>query len=168
MQNLDTPERRRYDAIAARDIFRPYVKRIVEPPPPPPPTRVDDPPKVVETPKPRRAEFFVCGLVTWDDGRQQVVIRNGSTGEVRDYKPGDKVEGAEVVMIDYRPMPKAGNPNVDSPSRLILKIGQEYWAVELERSLSDKHLLKPDQLPPELRPPAASEPGVAATGGNAS
>lgn len=150
VQNLESPERRQYDAIASRDLFRPYVKRVVEVVRPPEIQRPEDPPQQPEPPKARRQEFFVCGLVTWDDGRQEIAIRNGSNGEVRCYKPGDRIEGAEVVMIDYRPIPRADNPRLDSPSRLILKIGQDYWAVEIERSLSDKRLMKADQLPPEL------------------
>lgn len=158
VQDLDTPQRRQYDAIAARDLFRPYVKRIVEPPPPPPPVNTGGPRPTPPPPPPsRRQDFQVCGLTTWEQGNQVVAIRNGS--DVRYYKPGDKVESGEIVMIDYRPLPKPDNPKLESPSRVILKIGQDYWAVELEKNLSDKRLLKPDQWPPELRDSPSSAPG---------
>lgn len=154
VQDLDQPQRRLYDAIAGRDVFRPYIKRIVAERPSPSPTPQPSPEHPAQ---PARQELFVCGLVTWQDGQQEIAIRNGA-GEVRCYKPGDKLESGEIVMIDYRAMPRPDNPKLDSPSRLILKIGQEYWAVELERSLSDKRLLKPDQYPPELRPRSSSAP----------
>jgi hypothetical protein len=33
-------------------------------------------------------------------------------------------------MVDYRPLPMPGNEGLKSFSRVILKIGADYWAVE--------------------------------------
>lgn len=162
-ENLNTPQRRQYDVIASRDLQRPYVKRIVEavvtPPPTPFPTRGPAP----TPPPPRQQEFNVCGLSTWPGGEQDIVLRSTRDNEVRHFKPGDKLpNGAEAVMIDYRPMPAPDSrpdaPKPNSSSRLIMKIGQEFWSVEIERNLSDKRPMNAEQLPPPLRPVPATSP----------
>jgi hypothetical protein len=35
-------------------------------------------------------------------------------------------------------------------SRVILKIGTEYWAIERGKTLADKYRLAPEQLPEQL------------------
>jgi hypothetical protein len=37
-----------------------------------------------------------------------------------------------------------------SESRVILKIGNEFWAIERGKTLADKHKLEPQQLPREV------------------
>lgn len=66
------------------------------------------------------------------------------------YKAGDSLAGGLVTMVDYRPMPKPGNEALLSYSRVILKIGTEYWAVERGQTLADKYRLKLEQLPENL------------------
>jgi hypothetical protein len=53
-------------------------------------------------------------------------------------------------MVDYRPLPMPGNDGLKSFSRVILKIGTEYWAIERGQTLADKRRLIPDQLPETL------------------
>ena len=62
-------------------------------------------------------------------------------------------------MIDYRPLPRADNPQMLSPSRVILKAGPDYWAVELGQKLTQKRRLKRDQLPEPIRSLPSSPPG---------
>jgi hypothetical protein len=162
-ENLDASQRRQYDVIASRDLQRPYVKRIVEVAATPAPTT--QPPRGPEPTKqpPRPREFSVCGLSTWSGGEQDIVLRDTQNNEVRHFKPGEKLpNGAEAVMIDYRRIPAPDSrpdaPKPDSSSRLIMKIGQEYWSVDIERNLSDKRPVKAEQLPPELRATPATSP----------
>ena len=54
-------------------------------------------------------------------------------------------------MIDYSKKPRPDKPEVYTLSRVILKIGREYWTVDLEQRLSEKRRLKKSELPPELQ-----------------
>jgi hypothetical protein len=51
-------------------------------------------------------------------------------------------------MVDYRPLPMPGNEALKSFSRVILKVGEEYWAVERGQTLAEKRRLVPEELPP--------------------
>ena len=66
------------------------------------------------------------------------------------YKPGDELAGGKIVMIDYRKMPFPKKPALLSQSRVILIIGEDYWAIERGNTLADKHKLVPEQLPENL------------------
>jgi hypothetical protein len=163
-QDLQTPQRREYDAIVSRALLRPYVKRIAEvtPAAAPIPTPFEFRPRPTPPPPPSH-DFAVCGLVTWSDGTQDVCLRDTHNNETRHFKPGEKLpNGAEVVMIDYRSLPAPDSrpdaPKPNSSCRVIMRIGPEYWAVDMERTLSDKRLMKADHLPVELRPVPASAP----------
>ena len=61
-------------------------------------------------------------------------------------------------MVDYRPMPSPANPTILSPSRVILKVGPEYFAVELGQDLTEKRRLPDDMLPDEIRPAPQTAP----------
>jgi hypothetical protein len=90
------------------------------------------------------------GLPSWA-GEADVMVKDTQTGEVRAYKPGESLAGGRIVMVDYRPMPRPDNPELLCYSRVIVKIGPDYWAIDLGRSLADKRRLKDDDLPDELR-----------------
>ena len=66
------------------------------------------------------------------------------------YKPGDDLAGGKIVMIDYRKMPFPKKPALLSQSRVILAIGEEYWAIERGNTLADGHKLATEQLPANL------------------
>lgn len=171
--NLREGERTLYDAIASRDLLRPYIKR--PPPPPPPPVepvrvaeRRPDPPPPPSSPPPK----------TDNEGRYRLVLMpmapgepfsvlDQSTRQTYSYNIGQFLGGGKIVMIDFRPMPLSDDPDRISPSRLILQIGQAYWAVEYGQSLSAKRQLRKDELPPELAeappPPPASQPASPAS-----
>lgn len=75
-------------------------------------------------------------------------------------KIGDKLSIGQVVMVDYRELPKpGGKPDETSLSRVILKIGKDYWAVEIGDALGTRRVLRPKELPDRLKP--ASAPGGA-------
>jgi hypothetical protein len=143
--SLYSPERRLYDDLVTRDILRPYIKR-----PPPGPATTPSPaipaaPGEVAGPESLR----VVSLSEWK-GEPEVHVRDVTRSKTFRYKPGDALAGGTIVMIDYRPLPFPGNEVLKSFSRVILKIGSEFWAVERGRTLAEKHRLAPEQLPTEL------------------
>jgi hypothetical protein len=54
-------------------------------------------------------------------------------------------------MVDYRSLPRVDRPELLSPSRVVLRIGPDLWAVELGSYVSQKYRLSADRLPSELR-----------------
>lgn len=148
---LTGEERQLYDAIVQRNLFRPYI------PPPPPretPRRAERP-----TPPPREPEpqprgpgheiYRVVSLSKWQ-GKPEVHILDTSAREVRQYQIGDELIQGEIVMVDYRALPLPSNPALRSQSRLILKIDNDYWAVELGQSLADKYVIPDERMPTTL------------------
>jgi hypothetical protein len=160
---LNAGERTRYNVIVARDLFRPYIKRPVvaaAPPPRSPPARPAPAPRRPPPAPPPAApsgRFKIVDLSTWAD-QQEVVVRDTQTGQTRMYKPGAPLASGKIVMIDYRQLPRPDKPYLLSPSRVIIQIGPDYWAIELGQSLADKRRLNPEQLPDGLRAGAAGSP----------
>ncbi len=142
---LESQERRAYDGIGARDILRPYVKRSPRP-------QSDSPGSEAapgKTAPPGPESFRVVSLSEWQ-GEPEIHVRDLTSQKTFRYKPGDTLVGGTVVMVDYRPAPMPGREIVQSESRVILRFGHEYWAIERGQTLADRHLLKPEQLPREL------------------
>ncbi|MFO1497709.1 MAG: hypothetical protein U1G07_04830 [Verrucomicrobiota bacterium] len=138
---IESPERRTYDGIAARDLLRPYIKRAVDATPPTP------------SPTSKRpvgpAALRVVSLSEWM-GQPEVHVRDLSNQQTARYRVGDALADGTIAMVDYRPLPMPGNEALQSFSRVILKIGDEFWAVEKGQTLADKRRLTPDQLPSAL------------------
>ena len=141
--SLDSQERRLLDNIALRDLMRPYIKR-----PPPPPTPASPTSSPGNGP-PGPANYRVVSLSEWE-GQPEIHVRDLAAQKTARFKPGDKLAGGTVVMIDYRPMPEPGNPMLQSLSRIILKIDRDYWAIERGKTLADKRKLTQAEWPPEL------------------
>jgi hypothetical protein len=160
--DLDSDERRLLDSIAARDIFRPYIQRRAETiAVRPPPAEADAGPRISVAPRPVEAakpptRFKLVGLPRWDD-RQEAIVSDGGSGQVRVYKPGDEVAGGKLLAVDYRPIPSPKNEHMTSPSRAIIQIGPDLWAVELGQDLSEKRRLKAEQFPPGVTTHPVSE-----------
>ena len=157
LASADSPLR---DAIVARDLFRPYVKRPVvrrrtppkRTPPPPPPKRGPVKPPI-------ETRLKIVSLAQYA-GPPEVCLRHLDTGQLTRHKLGDKLLGGKIEMVDYRTMPHPKNPKIDSSSRVIVGVGTAFWAVELGQTLSQKYRLGPEQLPAELRPaPVVTPPG---------
>jgi hypothetical protein len=149
---LDSEERRQYDIIAARDLFRPFIKR-----PPQVAVRVA-PPEVssggggpVRTSSPPAER--IMSLSTYD-GQADILLTTGGK-----FKVGDTLAGGKIVRVDVRSLPSPGNPEVPSPSRVILRIASDYYAVELGQALTEKRPLPAADLPPDLPPLQTVDPG---------
>jgi len=148
--NMKSDQRKGYNVIPARDIFRRYIKRV-EPKPTPVVVRPKpkDPPKPPPGPKPK---YRICGLPTFRGVPEVWVVNEiDKTGAVHKYKEGEKLMGWEIVMVDYRPLPDPDKPELLSPARVIIKIDSDYWAIEGNQYVTAKRILKGPDLPPALR-----------------
>jgi hypothetical protein len=137
---LQSPQRRLYDSIVQRDILRPYV--------PGQPSEARNVSSTEQGPRPEMLK--VVSLSEWG-GAPEVHICDLNSMKITSFKPGDTLAGGEIIAIDYRPMPLAGKGEILANSRVILKIGADYWAVDEGQTLATKYQLKPEQLPTELR-----------------
>jgi len=151
---LNSPKRLVYEAVARRDIFRPYIKRAPKPvvtvsKPPSTPTRTTPPPPT--PPAKAKPKYRICGLPKLG-GRPEVWVINDidTTAAVKKYKEGQKLLGWEIVMIDYRRLPDPGKPGLFSAGRVILRSDTDYWAVEGGQYVDDMRLLIAGELPPSL------------------
>jgi len=139
---LQASERSQYEVIAARDLFRPYIQRR---------SRTEAGAQEARSPSaetPPPGDRLV-GLPTWD-GKTDILVWNDSAAKVVSYKPGDELAGGKIILVDYRPMPLAKKPEILSPSRVVIRIGAEYYAVELGQNLSEKRPLAESEWPPGL------------------
>jgi len=91
----------------------------------------------------------VVSLSEWN-GIPEVHIRDLTAQKTRIYHPGDALEGGTLVMVDYRSIPRPDNPLLQSSSRMILRIGADYFAIERGRTLAEKRKLGAADLPPSL------------------
>ena len=149
---LQTPERRQYDVIASRAFFRPYVPAPKkESPPPRPPEQKREAPR--ESPPPPPAGQYRVVSLSSLGGAPEVVVRETRSGALATYKPGEEWGGGRIATVDYRPLPHPENPDILSTSRVVLRIGSEYYAVELGACLEHKYRLGADRLPPGLPAP---------------
>jgi len=142
---LESPERYAYNTILQRDILRPYIRAT-------PATPKSDRQNSQPSTAPAGPEALkVVSLSEWE-GQPEVHIRDINKNETQRYRPGDKLKDksntvAEVIAVDYRPLPSPRNPLLLSHSRVILKIGEEFWAVERGQSLAEKRKLQPQEWP---------------------
>lgn len=148
---LESPERHIFDGIASRDVLRPYIKR---PPPPPPPVVPGTVPgsgiaagKPGVPPGPEA--FRIVSLSEWM-GQPEIHVRDLIQQKTQRYKPGDQLAGGTIACVDYRPLPMPGNELLRSDSRVIVKVGGDYFAIERGKTLADKRRLTLSQLPSEL------------------
>ena len=143
---LESSERQFYNGVVLRDILRPYLKR---PPPPPPPGTGPVPGSSPGRPgvPPGPETFRVVSLSEWM-GQPEVHVRDLMQQKTQRYRPGDALAGGTVVCVDYRPLQLNGF--VRSDSRVVLKVGAEYWAIERGRTLAEKRKLSATELPDSI------------------
>jgi hypothetical protein len=134
---LESPERFAYNTIIDRDLLRPYIK----------PPKHHEPGSPDSTRPPGPESLRVVSLSEWN-GHPEVHIRDLANQRTLRFAPGDRInDSTEVVAIDYTPLPSNRNPLLTADSRVILKVGGEYWSVERGRTLADKQKCDPAQLP---------------------
>jgi len=142
---LDSPERHLLNTIVSRDLLRPYIKR---------------PPAVVQRAQPGSSPaaagvppgpetFRIVSLSEWK-GQPEIHIRDLTAQKTVRYRAGDELMGGTIVMVDYRPQPLPGNSLLQSYSRMIVKIGDDFWAIERGNTLAEKRKLNPTDLPAQL------------------
>ena len=136
---LEGPERAVYDGIVTRDLLRPYIKR--------PPGKSDnaEPPSTPAGP----ATFQIVSLSEWM-GQPEVHVRNLTEQQTQRYHVGDELAEGTIVAVDYRALPMPGKDELNSFSRVIIKIEDEFWAIEQGQTLADKRRLTAEQLPKSL------------------
>jgi hypothetical protein len=146
---LESPERRIFDSIVSRDVLRPYYKAPPAPAPANPAAAAAAAAAQNPGGGPGPETFRVVSLSEWM-GEPEVHIRDLVNQKTMRYRPGDALAGGTIVMVDYRTMVMPGNEALKSFSRVIVKIGSEFWAIERGKTLADKYQLKLEQLPPQL------------------
>ena len=143
--SLESAQRHIFDGIFTRDLLRPYMKPV------PPPVKVSgggSPP--IKPGSPTGPESFrIVSLSEWM-GQPEVHVRDLSAQQTLRFRPGEPFAGGTLVGVDYRPLPMPGNAFLRSDSRVILRIGTDYWAIERGRTFAEKRKLAPEQLPAEL------------------
>lgn len=139
---LESPDRALYQAIVQRDILRPFI-----PPAPPPAVTPGTTPLPPAAPGPEALQ--VVSLSEWK-GKPEIHVRDSTHEKTLRFSPGDALAGGTVVMIDYRTLPRHGREHLRSDSRVIIKIGAEFWAIDRGQTVADKYRLKPEQLPEQL------------------
>ena len=152
---LDSPKRHLFDGIVARDLLRPYIPR--PPPPPPHAPAASGSPAARPGPPPGPESFRIVSLTEWM-GQPEIHLRDLTRQTTQRHKPGDPLAGGTIVCVDYRPLPLPGKEALRSDSRVIVKIGSDYFAVERGQTLAEKRKLTPAQWPAGLAkaPPTAS------------
>ncbi len=142
--NLDSPQRRRYNAITHRDLLRPVVAADREPPPPPP----ADPAQQANA---DAQNLKVVSLSSWEN-QPEAHLYDARNQKTIVCRPGEKLLEGELALVDYRPLPWPDKPELLSYSRLIWRIGEEYWAVEMGQTLAERRRLSATELPSSLKP----------------
>jgi hypothetical protein len=144
---LESPERIIYNTIVSRDILRPYIKRqpIPKPGSPTQPGASATPPGSPPGPE----NFRIVSLSEWM-GEPEIHVRDNINQRTLCYKPGDTLAGGPIVMVDYRRMPMPGTIGLESYSRVIVKIGADFFAIEHGKTLADKYKLPQNDWPEQL------------------
>jgi hypothetical protein len=137
-----------YEGIGERNLFRPFVEKRD-----PPKIVVSKPPKNNRTrPRPpvsRDTRLQVVSLACWGKG-PEIWVKDTGRNRVERLKIGEPLAGGTISCVDYRNLPEPNRPENLSPSRVIIKIGGDYYAVELGWTLNRRYLVHKDRLPPEL------------------
>lgn len=138
---LESPERFAYNTILDRDILRPYIKATPATPAP------GQPGSTPSLSPPGPESLRVVSLSEWE-GQPEVHIRDLANNKTLRFRPGDKMkDNTEILAVDYRALPSARNPLLKSDSRVILKVGNELFAVERGQTLAEKRKLEEGQWP---------------------
>jgi hypothetical protein len=146
------PHRQAYQKIASRNLFRPYAKK--KPKPTPAPTRQAAPPTQTTTVKksaPDPGDKLRLVDLSKYNGKQSVMVQDIGKNEYKKLKVGDDIADVKIVAVDTRPLPRQDDPKLMTYSRIIVQIGNKYYAVELGSLLSNRRLIPPSEIPGLIR-----------------
>ncbi len=154
MVALDTPEHRHYLALVRRDLFRQFIQkpqpRIVRTPTPPVRTTPPPTPPPQNTTTTVKPTFQLCALLRSPKG-YDIWVKNSQEPSARLFLIGDQLAGGEIVMVEFKDRPDPRNPDRIRPSRVIIRAGDAYWAVDYQSRLDEKYRIVPERLPAALR-----------------
>jgi hypothetical protein len=139
--SIDSPDRRLLDGLVERDLLRPYIKR---PPAPPKPAT-----SVTPSTTPGPESLRIVDLSQWQ-GQSEVAVLDATQQRTIRYRPGDPLAGGVILGVESQPPGPRTLADPPRKGRLLLKIGNDYWAVDLGRTLAEKYKLAADQLPADL------------------
>ncbi len=105
----------------------------------------------------REQDLTVVSLSSWD-GQPEVDLSDAKHHDLLTLRPGDKLLDGQVVTVDYRPLPLPDSSGFLSYSRLIWRVGNDYWAVEVGQTLAQRRRLSSNELPPGLKPESQTTP----------
>ena len=145
---LDSQERGYYGGIVQRDLFRPYIKKTPSQEP------ASQPSKPAEN---SWGGLKIVSLSQWA-GKSEAHILDQGGQQSKVYHVGDSLADGVIAAIDYRPLAKPGGNGLLSFSRIILKSGENYWAIEGGQSVGNRYQMTLEQLPPELQISKISTP----------
>src|SRR5688500_18071146 len=142
---LDNPTRYASSTIVHRDSLRASTRTT-------PATPNSDKQNSHPSTAPAGPEALKVVSLSESERQPEVHIRDINKNETQRYRPGDKLKDksntvAEVIAVDYRPLPSPRNPLLLSHSRVIFEIGDVFWAVERGQSLAEKRKLQPQEWP---------------------
>ena len=80
-------------------------------------------------------------------GQPEIHVRDLIQQKTQRYKTGDVLAGGTIVCVDYRPLPMPGNELLRSDSRVIVKVGGDYFVATCRRDVAKQS--RPDM---ELAP----------------
>jgi hypothetical protein len=159
-QRLAALDRQEYDDIVKQNIFLPYT-----PMPQRPAVARQTPRQRQPTPQPQRStptvarRYKLVGGLTTDPEEFGLLDVYARPPKTQYYKPGDKLpRGSVAVMMETRYRANPNRPGRTSPWRIIVRVRDEYWAVEAGEYLSQRHRMKSDELPERLLKSPTTQP----------
>ena len=143
-------------ALVSRNIFRPFLPRPA--PPPREPRQAEQPQpqpqqRQPEPEQPRPRPTHVLSSLTETPKGYDIVVRSVIDGRTSfsDYSIGDRLGGGRIVMVEVRWREDPNHEQRYSPSRVILDIDGDYWAIEIDQPLTRRYRIASDRLPEALQ-----------------
>lgn len=147
-----------YQRIARRNLFRPFIAKP-KPQPKPQSSKPSNPqPQPKPTPEVDLSRFKISNLSQMGS-EVLITVLDSQTGLAKRYRPGENLAGGRIVMVDYRELPRSDKPELLSPSRVVIQIKDQYFAIDLGRTLADRYRLEGQKVPPALRPSSLRQGG---------
>jgi hypothetical protein len=156
-----------FKGITERNIFRPYIPKVKVVARPP--TSTNSTPAVKPPIPPVNYTHFKLVDLSSFGALPSVGVLDTRDKRVTYYRVGETLAGGCLVAVDYRPRPCKDDPMRLSPSRIVVEVGQDHFAIELGCTLDQKNLLVEADLPaklykkPKAKPAAAKIPAAAKT-----